>query len=165
MLEKRVVLRDHVADLIALDVRPDQRDLVTANVKTLAEAPYEPGAQVWGLWVGETPVGLMAMVDPRVDPMLYPDDDPEAAYLWRLMIAADHQGRGYGHAAVALAVAVTRDWGLPRMSSGVADLDHANHGFYARLGFRPTGKVAWGDRLITLNLNDFAPPGQSRVRE
>ena len=59
MLERRAVTRDTVRTLVGLKVRADQQDLVSANSVTLAQTPYEPGSVVWGLWDGETPVGLM----------------------------------------------------------------------------------------------------------
>jgi diamine N-acetyltransferase len=84
-----------VLPLIRLSVDEGQGGLVAENAKTLAQAAYETGSSVWGLWVSEEPVGLMAMIDPRVYPWLDEGDDPSAAYLWRLMIDARHQGRGY----------------------------------------------------------------------
>jgi diamine N-acetyltransferase len=151
-LEKRPVTRDHVRALIGLDVLPGQRDLVSPNVKTLAQAAYEPGAYVWGLWDGPAPVGLMAMVHPREYPFHEPGDDREAAYLWRLMIAAGFQGRGYGRAAISEAIAVARAWNTPRLTASVADVPHSNMAFYERLGFRQTGRIVEGEREIALDL-------------
>jgi diamine N-acetyltransferase len=148
MLEKRAVLRDHLWPLINLSVRPDQIGRVSSNMKTFAEAPFETGSRVWGLWVGEAPVGLMAMVHPREYPFHLEGDDREAAYLWRLMIDAAHQGKGYGRAAIALALDVAREWACPRLSLGVNDTDPAAQDFYERMGFRLTGRVAEGDRMM-----------------
>ena len=152
MLEKRAVLRAHVPVLIGLQVHTHQRDLVTANVVTLAEAPYEPGAQVWGLWAGEVVVGLMAMQNPAGIAEPEPEDDLEAAYLWRLMIGEGHQGRGFGRAAMGLAEAVARGWGFGRMVLGVSPEAHGNQGFYEALGYRATGRMAWGDRRMERDL-------------
>lgn len=142
------VQRAHLASLFALQVRPDQRDLVAPNVKTLAEAPYEPGSQVWGLWVGNRPVGLMAMIDFRKDPNPLPGDDPSAAYLWRLMIAAPDQGKGYGAMALDHAIQTAGSWGYDRLKLGVADVAHSNIAFYKRHGFTETGEVIDGDRML-----------------
>jgi diamine N-acetyltransferase len=155
-LEKRPVTRDHLRDLIGLTVRPDQQGLVSPNIKTFAEAPFEPGSRVWGLWVDATPVGLMAMVHPGEYPFHEPEDDREAAYLWRLMIAAGHQGRGYGRGAIGLALAVAQDWGCPRLTLGVSDAAHSAQGFYERLGFRWTGRMAWGERVMTRDVDPVA---------
>jgi diamine N-acetyltransferase len=148
MLERRTVTRDHLLPLIDLAVRPDQRDQVSPNVKTFAQAPFEPGARVWGLWVGRVPVGLMAMVHPREYPYHVDGEDPEAAYLWRLMIDAAHQGRGYGRAAILMALEVAREWDCPRLSLGVSDDHPAAQGFYEGMGFRLTGHMVDGDRMM-----------------
>ena len=152
MLEARAVLRAHVPVLIGLQVRPDQRDLMTANVVTLAEAPYEPGARVWGLWSGEEAVGLLGMQNTAEITEPEPEDDLGAAYLWRLMIGAGHQGRGHGRAAMGLAEAVARGWGFRRMVLGVSPEAHSNQGFYEALGYRATGRMAWGDRMMERDL-------------
>jgi diamine N-acetyltransferase len=156
MLEKRTVTRDHLWPLINLSVRPDQSDLVSSNMKTFAEAPFEPGSHIWGLWVGETPVGLMAMVHPHKYPYHEEGDDVEAAYVWRLMIAADHQGRGYGRTAIAMAFVVARDWGCPRITLGVSPAPHSAQPFYEKLGFRSTGRIVWNDLIMTSDA-DGAP--------
>jgi diamine N-acetyltransferase len=151
-LDARPVTRDTVHPLIGLSVRDDQRDLVTANVKTLAEAPYEPGALVWGLWDGEVPVGLMAMVDPEGVRLHGPFLQPGAAYLWRLMIAADCQGKGYGDQALRFAIATARGWGAGHLVTGVNDVPHGNRGFYERHGFIDSGVIEEDDLLLVLTL-------------
>jgi diamine N-acetyltransferase len=157
MLTRRPVLRDHVLPLIRLTVRPDQSNLVSNNAKTLAQAAYEPGAAVWGLWDGDTLVGMMAMIDPAPDhdandPLRQQPDDPAAAYLWRLMIGADFQGKGYGAAALAEAFVQTREWGYARLTAHVADAPHSNLGFYERYGFRKTGVVEDDEVVIVAEI-------------
>ncbi len=152
MIERRAITRDTVGTLIALRVRPDQTHLVASNVETLAEAPYETGARVWGLWDEDIPVSLMAMVHP--DEFLWHEDgdDREAAYLWRLMIDAGLQGRGFGRAALGEAISVTREWGLPRLVAAVANVPDSNIGFYERFGFRRTGRLVEGEVVISMNV-------------
>ncbi len=157
MLERRAVTRDTLWPLIDLAVRPDQRDLVSSNMKTFAEAPFESGAYVWGLWVGTTPVGLMAMVHPGEYQFHAPEDDHEAAYLWRLMIAADHQGQGHGRTAMGMTLMVARDWGCPRLTLGVSGAAHSAQGFYESMGFRWTGRMDDVDRVMT---RDVDPPAR-----
>ncbi len=152
-VEARPVTRETLWPLINLSVRDDQRDLVASNMKTFAEAPFEPGAVVWGLWDHDVPVGLMAMVDPagvrRHGPFLMPG----AAYLWRLMIAADRQGRGYGGQALSLAIATARGWGANHLVTGVNDAPRGNRGFYERCGFRSSGLVEEEDLLLVLDFS------------
>ena len=152
-LEARPVTRETLWPVINLSVRDDQRDLVSSNMKTLAEAPYEPGAVVRGLWDGEEPVGLMGMVDPIGVRLHGPFVMPGAAYLWRLMIAANRQGRGYGAQALEIAIATTRGWGASHLVTGVNDVPHGNRGFYESHGFRDTGVTEEGDLLLILDLS------------
>lgn len=150
MLEKREITRDTLRALVDLRVRPDQSDLAADNVITLAQAPYETGARVWGLWQGGVPVGLFAMVHPDEYQWHGPGDDTEAAYLWRLMIDQNHQGIGHGRAAIRMALQVTQDWGKPRLVSSVSNVPHSNIGFYERLGFRKTGRIVEGEVEIVI---------------
>lgn len=94
MPQRRAVTRDHLLPLIRLPVRDDQREPVAQNVMTFAQVPYDPGSCVWGLRDDETPVGLMAMVNPHEYPYRDEGDDTGAACLWRLMIDAAHQRKG-----------------------------------------------------------------------
>jgi diamine N-acetyltransferase len=156
MLVRRPVLREHVLPLIRIKVRPDQEDLVSGNAKTLAQAAYETGSYVWGLWDDKVLVGLMAMIHPGEYPW---DDysqqqpaDRTAAYLWRLMIGAEYQGRGYGAMALAEAVAQTRAWGCSRLTAHVSNAPHSNLAFYERFGFRSTGMIEDGELVIALDL-------------
>ena len=157
MLTRRPVLRAHMLPLIRLVVRADQADLVSSNAKTLAEAAYEPGSYVWGLWDQETLVGLMAMINPaeghiQGDPLRQQPDDANAAYLWRLMIGADFQGRGYGAAALTMACAQSRDWGFSRLTAHVSYAPHSNLPFYERHGFVSTGVIEDDELIIAADV-------------
>lgn len=152
MLERRLPTRNSLEALLALRVAPSQRGLVAEPAQTLAQAQFEPGSFVWGLWDGNRAVGLMAMVDPRAYPYLEPGDDPGAAYLWRLMVDVSRQGRGYGRLALDLAVEQTRDWGLSRLAAGVVDRADSALGFYEAYGFRRTGRLPHGEVEIVLTL-------------
>jgi diamine N-acetyltransferase len=144
-LALRPVERDHVLPLLRLKVAEGQEGQVADNAATLAQAAYETGSSVWGLWDGEEPVGLVAMIDPRASPWIEEGDDPEAAYLWRLMVDARHQGRGLGRAALDLVAGVARGWGLPRVMATVVDRPGGALPFYERAGFRRTGRVVDGE--------------------
>ncbi|MDJ0826352.1 MAG: GNAT family N-acetyltransferase [Rhodobacter sp.] len=149
---RRLVTRDTIDALIHLDVAAGQVDLVSPNAVTLAQAAYEPGAYVWGLWDGETAVGLMAMIHPREDPFLGESDDPDAAYLWRLLIDAAHQRKGHGTFALAEAVAQSRAWGLPRLMLNVADDPASAMPFYLGFGLKPTGRVVHDELELVMSV-------------
>ncbi|GKY86467.1 GNAT family N-acetyltransferase [Sinisalibacter aestuarii] len=150
MLERREITRETLSPLLRLKVRPDQDHLVAPNAMTIAQAAYEqPGAYVWGLWTGDAAVGLVAMIHPLEYRHLEPGDDPEGAYIWRLMIAAEHQGKGLGGAAIGECLAQARAWGLPRLATSVVDSSDSNIGFYERLGFRRTGAIVDGEIVLS----------------
>ena len=153
MPELRAANRDDLGKLLNLKVREDQENLVAPNAVTLAQAAYEqPGSYVWGIWNGDQAVGLIAMIHPQVYPFLEPDDDPEAAYLWRLMVAADQQGKGYGRFAIEECVRITKEWGLPKLASSVVDSDNSNMAFYESLGFRKTSAIVDDELVIVMNI-------------
>ena len=142
MLERREITRDTLRPLLGLKLRPGQEHLVAPNRVTIAQCAYEqPGGCVWGLWDGGNAVGLRAMIQPRQYPHMQEGDDLDGAFIWRLMIAADRQGKGYGAATIAECRAQARDWGLPRVATSVVDTPDSNIGFYERLGFRRTGRI------------------------
>ncbi len=150
-MQRRAVSYENVNALLRLKTGADQDGLVAPNPVTLAQAAYEPGSHVWGLYDGDTPVGLMAMIHPHHG-KLDEGDDPDGAYLWRLMVAAEHQGKGYGRLAIEECKAQAREWSLPRLVSSVVDAPNSNMGFYERLGFRQTGRIVDGELEIVMDL-------------
>lgn len=161
MIEFREVTRDNVNALIKLKLAEGQSHLIAPNAVTLAQAAHEPGAHVRGIYDGARPVGLLALLDPRDSPpWMTPQDDPGALFLWRLMIAADEQGKGYGTQAIALLKAQARDWGLPQLAASVVDVPDSPMAFYEALGFVRTGKII--DDEIVISVAARSPrPGQA----
>lgn len=153
MLEFKPVTRQNLKALIRLKVRPDQENLVAPNVYTLAEQAYEPHSAVFGLWNGDEAVGLLAMIDleRHPDPLLE-GDVPQSAYLWRLLIDAKHQGKGYGRAAIEYAKSVTREWGYSKLSCSVVDAENSNLKFYETVGFRLTGDKVEDELVIVMDV-------------
>ncbi|MET7490372.1 GNAT family N-acetyltransferase [Streptomyces sp. NPDC005538] len=135
---------------IGLRVRPDQEFAVEPVVKSLAEAYVHPGTAWPRLIVDEDrPVGfVMAFLD--IDWNL--DGSVIRSGLWRLNIAADEQGRGYGRFAVESVAAEIRRRGGKELyvtwhegQSGPAD-------FYLGLGFRTNGELSEGETVGVLEL-------------
>jgi len=138
----RPVTPEIEAAVVALRVRPGQERLVAANGKSLADARAVPACEPFAVYAGETPVGFLML---RHD---YPG--PREYYLLRLMIAAEHQGQGYGTAALRRLVEHVRT--LPGASAlrTSYDLGEGHAGpFYARLGFVETGETN-GDEVELL---------------
>jgi len=148
MLHFRPPERDSLRAVCDMAVAPDQRRLVTAPAITLAQLPFEPGAAARVIWEDDTPVGLIAMIDPRVpDPATDRDLDKAAAFLWRFMIDAGHQRKGYGRLALAEVERIAADWGFARVTLSVMDLPNSAQPFYGRHGYRATGRRLFGQEL------------------
>src|SRR3954449_12052448 len=97
-----------------IKVRPEQEFAVAPVMKSLAEAYVRPPGVAWPRLIvdGDRPVGfLMAFldIDWNLDGTLF------RSGLWRLNIAADEQGRGYGRFAVASVAAEVRRRGARQM--------------------------------------------------
>ena len=125
----------------ALAVAPGQESSVGSVSESLAEAASSPDAHPWyrAIYVGDKPVGFV-MLSFDVQPGHL--EFPWRYYLWRLLIDARYQHRGYGRAAMALIIDLVRD------SPGATDLvTTVQPGgpvpFYRSLGFEPTGE--WFD--------------------
>ncbi|QLQ40198.1 GNAT family N-acetyltransferase [Micromonospora robiginosa] len=147
-LEK--VTPDNYEAALALSVRPDQDDLVAPVVKSLAEAYVFP-EHAWPRLVydGDRLVGfLMAFFD------IAWNDDPDdvRAGLWRLNIAADTQGRGYGRYAVEAVCEEIRSRGGDRAYVTWEPRPGGPEEFYLKLGFRPTGEQSGGQTVAVRDL-------------
>ncbi len=122
-IELRAVTRENWEQCISLKVAPDQARFVAPNLYSLAQSKFEPWCTPLGVYHGDTMVGfVMYGKDPDIDPA-------RGAYLiYRLMIAAPHQGKGYGrHAMKAV---------MQRLREQHPDCREV------LLGFEPENKVA-----------------------
>ncbi|MEU5906551.1 GNAT family N-acetyltransferase [Micromonospora sp. NPDC047527] len=135
---------------LELSVRPDQEDLVAPVVKSLAEA-YVFASNAWPRLIcdGDQVVGfLMAFLD--IQWSHNPDDLRSG--LWRLNIAADAQGKGYGRFAAEAVCAEIRARGGTRAYVTWAPRPGGPEEFYLKLGFRPTGEQSGGQTVGVLDL-------------
>ncbi|MEM8949064.1 MAG: GNAT family N-acetyltransferase [Pseudomonadota bacterium] len=141
---------ENINGFMRLKVREDQEGMVADNAVTIAQSHYEPFSWLRGLMAGDEPVGLIAMIDLDPDHPKVSEHSPKnAAYLWRLMIAAEHQGKGFGKQAMSIAFDQARAWGRDQMAIHVVDDEGSAMPFYRRFGFEPTGQVD-GDEMLLL---------------
>jgi N-acetyltransferase len=137
--------------------------LVAPNATSITDAWGHPNAVLWAMLevplgaapTRASPVGLMLLFDPTLSP-----DDAKTAgkplddlYAWRLSVGFDHQGKGYGLAAMQHAIAYARTRpGIARMS--LSHVNHPGHAgpFYEKLGFRYTGAIDPEDGELSMSL-------------
>lgn len=153
MIALRPVVRADLDTLFDLKVQPGQQAFVAPNAVTLAEIHYVGGGYVFSIWADERIVGLLAMIDFREHDDLFEGDDPNAAFMLRLMIGADHQGRGYGRAAVELAIQWARGRNNSCFQTSFAPANEAARRFYNSIGLRETGRIVEDEVEMSLDLH------------
>jgi diamine N-acetyltransferase len=88
----REITRDTLREILRLKVAPQQEKFVASNAVSIAQAHFHPET-AWfrGIHAGDAAVGLVML-----------EDDPRAPgySLWRFMIDAGQQGKGYGRRAL-----------------------------------------------------------------
>jgi len=134
---------DTLWPVLKLAVAPDQRVFVADNVISIAQAHFEPGAWFRAIALGDEPVGFAMLHDPTL-PGAGPatDCDTDTVMLWRFMIGADHQRRGYGRAAIGLLADHARSRpGITRFATSYVEGPGGPAGFYRSLGFVETGRI------------------------
>jgi diamine N-acetyltransferase len=136
-------------------VTPPQQRFIDGVAESLAEADgYRPSPWCRAVYAGAVPVGFVMLAD----------NDPACGwpyYLWRFLIDARFQGRGFGSAAVDLVAAhVARRPHADYLVTSVASYDdpiierHSPLGFYLRCGFEDTGERNGPEVVVRLALAD-----------
>jgi diamine N-acetyltransferase len=139
----REVTRDTVRAICRLEVAASQRGFVAPNAVSISEAHFAPEAWFRAIYAADEPVGfVMLSIKPEV---------PEF-YLWRFMIAEPFQRRGYGAAALALAIDHVRGLGAKDLLTSTVPGDGTPRPFYEGLGFVATGAVDDGEEVLRLEL-------------
>lgn len=139
-LHLREIDPDNVTDACKLAIRPEQEPYVAPVAYSIAEAYANPDT-AWPrlVYEGDQLVGfVMGGFDPE-SPI-----DFFRCGIWRLNVAAAHQGKGYGRFAVEAVYDEARRRGQRRVTVLWVPGEHGPERFYLRLGFRPTGQEFHG---------------------
>jgi diamine N-acetyltransferase len=139
VIELRPVDRSNWRDCARLRLGPGQDDLVASNVWSIAESRFEPHYVPRAVVAEDEAVGFL-MYCVETDP-----PDAELYWLFRFMIDADHQGRGYGRAALRLAVDEMRSAGARRIHTMHRPRNVAASRLYRGAGFVEIGRLEDGD--------------------
>jgi diamine N-acetyltransferase len=133
------------AALEALRTTSEQERFVSTVADSLLEAAEEPDGRAiaWGVYDDETPVGFVMISDEVGAPGYIPQ------FLWKLLIDARYQRRGYGTATLDQIVAYFR--GRPdvsEMRTSAGEGEGSPIPFYERYGFVRTGEVVFDDEVL-----------------
>ena len=117
---------------------------------SLAQVAYEPKpAARLRCSTATKPVGMMLLYDARLDK----ERPASQLYVWRLMVDAHHQKRGYGRLAMQWVVEEARRWGVQEVGLSHVMRDGHAGGFYAKLGFTYTGNIEDGEHKMVLKVD------------
>ena len=139
------VTEDTVRTICRLMVAPDQARFVAPNAVSLAQAMFAPTAWFRAVAADGIPVGFVLI-----------GEDPETGtpILWRFMIDARHQGKGYGRAAIHLLLEQVRSRpGATELRTSWVPAPGGPGAFYEGLGFQPTGEIDEGEVVATIALD------------
>ena len=149
----RPITAETVGVVCALAVHPHQERFVAPNAISLAQALFAPTAWYRAIYADETLVGFV-MVDDDVTKQEY--------FLWRFMIAGEHQGRGFGRWALRLVVEYVRTRpGAAELLVSYVPGEGSPRDFYATFGFVETGEIDDGEVIMRLPLPATVPQPHS----
>jgi diamine N-acetyltransferase len=143
-----------VRTVIGLRVGEQQNRFVAPNATSIAEGLLNPGAWLRAIYADDVAIGFVMLLDPKI-PGVNLSRGPVASdsvMLWRFMIAAEHQGRGYGKQALDLVCAHARRVGAVALLTSYVPGEHGPEEFYVRHGFSKTGNLRAEGREVELRL-------------
>lgn len=153
MPEIRPVTKDNWRELIRLKVREDQTHFVASNVYSIAESQFgEDFEGHWDLY----PFGIYDDENTPVGFLMYGlnyDHPKRQAFIIRLMVDGNYQGKGFGRFGMEKMLEIFRLDERVRVVGISYEPENAGaRKLYARLGFEETGKLIEGEVEAVLQL-------------
>ncbi|MEO8355766.1 MAG: GNAT family N-acetyltransferase [Chloroflexota bacterium] len=148
------VSRDNWRALARLKVREDQAHFVASNVYSIAEARFgfdEADGSHWemytlGIYDAEIPVGFLMYG------YNFSTQDFQA-FIIRLMVDANHQGKGYGRFGMQKMLEIFRqDERIKTVGISYEPENEAARKLYASLGFVETGEIHEGEAMAVYKI-------------
>ncbi len=144
----RDVTKENWQACVRLKLTPEQEHFVSSNAYSLAESKFMPTFVPQAIYwrdettAAETLVGFVMYG-------YYPDgEEPwgKRQWIFRLMVDREHQGRGYGKAALQQVLArLEADPTCPNVLIGYEPGNTIARKLYLGLGFRELGLTPWGE--------------------
>jgi len=151
---KLVETWEEYEELIQLELREEQKDakaFLPSNLQSFADAfvwQLTTGSAplLYGVYHGDTPVGFVMLnhsePENQYDSFRVDGAKESVYYLWRLMIDKNHQGKGYGKAALQSViehVRTTKPFGAASWLYTSVQPYNPAFGLYLSVGFEDTG--------------------------
>ena len=141
MIELREIDTHNLRDVLRLKVAPGQEQFVASNAVSIAQAYFHRDT-AWfrAIYDGDAPVGFVMLED---------EPDVPRYTLWRFMIDASHQRKGYGRRALELVFAHVKGRpGAKELYTSCVDAPGGPGPFYEGLGFTYTGELDEDERVM-----------------
>lgn len=153
MPEIRPVTKDNWEELIKLKVRDDQKHFVASNLYSIAESQF--GDDFDGHWDFH-PFGIYDDGNRAVGFLMYGlnfEHPRQQAFIIRLMVDENFQGRGYGRFGMEKLLEIFRaDERILGVGISYEPENEAARRLYAGLGFQETGRMIEGETEAVLRL-------------
>lgn len=146
MITLRKIDKDNFYAVVKLGVTEKQSHYVASNVFSLAQAwLYADAAKPFAIYADEVPVGFfMGEIS---------EEDGKMAYgIWRFMIDTQHQGKGYGRAALKLAIEYLKGEGAKEIEISNDPQNDVAWSLYKSVGFVQTGEIDDGEAVAILKI-------------
>lgn len=131
----RPITRQNLDDVVDLKLLDHQREYLASNSYSIAEASLDPLLRMHAIYGDEQAIGFVLYCRPDDG-----DDVPGSFGIWRLMIDAGLQGRGYGRQALELVLReICADASAQHIHICYKPDNAAAKRFYASLGFEEVG--------------------------
>jgi diamine N-acetyltransferase len=139
------VTADNWKECVDLRLASGQRHFVASNLWSIAESKFDPTSVPLAIYAGPTMVGFVVYLFDRED---------RNWWVHRIMIDRDHQGKGYGRAAMRLVIDRIKHE-HPHIDQIAICYEPDNdtaRTLYASLGFVETGEVMYEEVVARLFL-------------
>jgi len=136
------VTKDNINAILRLKVHKNQEQFVANNAWSIAQGTYSELAWLRAIYADDDPVGFV---------MLELNPAKEEYWVWRFMIDAQYQGKGYGQKALHLIIEFVRqNTKAQHLLLSYVPAQGSAASFYERLGFVETGDVEDGENIMKL---------------
>ncbi|AND42859.1 MULTISPECIES: GNAT family N-acetyltransferase [Cytobacillus] len=142
MIEFKEIDRHNFLDVIDLRVAEEQKSFVAPNVFSLAQAKAFPECICLAIYQDDVLVGFT---------MYCMDSDDKEYWIYRLMIDAKHQSKGYGKEAMEkLIERIKQDQEHKVIYLSFEPENNLAKGLYEKLGFEADGRIIDGEIVYKL---------------
>jgi len=146
MVELRKIDKDNYNECLNLEVSDEQKNFVASNIYSLAQAwVFYDTAYPFAIYADDIMVGFV-MMGYYTEKNLY--------NIWRFMIDARYQQRGYGKAALQLSIEyLCEKFNVSEIFLSFEPTNIVAEKLYSSLGFKRTGEVEGGEIVMRLDIS------------